>query len=302
MIMLKPALKYYGGKWRLAPWIIRHFPSHKSYVEPCGGAASVLLQKPVSPLETYNDLDKHVVNFFQVLRDTPEALKELIRLTPYAREEFERCRAPVEDPLENARRFFVSSWLSISCMAFDKAQGFRTESYYGQAYGSVTKSAHNTEESLLAIAERLRYVQIECRPYDYIILRYDSENTLIYFDPPYVQKTRTIKNQYVYEWDDAEHRKAAELLRQVKGYVIISGYACPLYTELYEEHEWERRDIKSQVNGSHKLRIESLWLSPKTSEALQLPINMEFNFKSISHQPHPAATPDFSSRPEDVRT
>jgi len=81
----RPALRYYGGKWKLAPWIISHFPEHQNYVEPCGGAASVLLQKPRSPLETYNDLDGNVVNFFRVLRDQPDELIRKIRLTPWAR-------------------------------------------------------------------------------------------------------------------------------------------------------------------------------------------------------------------------
>ena len=96
----RPALRYYGGKWNLAPWIISHFPPHKNYVEPCGGAASVLLQKPRSPLETYNDLDGNVVNFFRVLRDKPEELIRQIELTPWSRDEFEICRNPSTEPLE----------------------------------------------------------------------------------------------------------------------------------------------------------------------------------------------------------
>lgn len=90
----RPALRYYGGKWKLAPWIISHFPAHKNYVEPCGGAASVLLQKPRSPLETYNDLDGNVVNFFRVLRDRPDELIRKIRLTPWARAEYELSLQP----------------------------------------------------------------------------------------------------------------------------------------------------------------------------------------------------------------
>ncbi len=114
MTPARPALKYYGGKWKIASWIISFFPDHSNYVEPCGGATSVLLQKPVSPLETYNDLDCRVVNFFTVLREKPEELVALIRLTPWSRVELENSRIMAVDPLEDARRFFVSCWQSVS--------------------------------------------------------------------------------------------------------------------------------------------------------------------------------------------
>ena len=57
----RPALRYHGAKWRLAPWIIEHLPAHDSYIEPYAGSAAVLLRKPRSLLEAINDLDGEVV-------------------------------------------------------------------------------------------------------------------------------------------------------------------------------------------------------------------------------------------------
>lgn len=107
----RPALRYYGGKFNLAPWIISHFPEHKSYVEPCGGGASVLLQKQRSELETYNDIDGNVVNFFRVLRDQPEELIKKIWLTPWARTEYEMAYQKCDDDIEKARRFYMACWM-----------------------------------------------------------------------------------------------------------------------------------------------------------------------------------------------
>ena len=100
----RPALRYYGGKFRLAPWIIGHFPVHECYVEPFGGAMSVLLRKAPARYEVYNDLDREVVNLFRVLRERPEEFIRAIELTPYSRAEQLLAFEPApEDELERAR-------------------------------------------------------------------------------------------------------------------------------------------------------------------------------------------------------
>ena len=266
----RPATMYYGGKWRLAPWIISHFPAHRSYVEPCGGVASVLLRKPISPLETFNDLDKNVVNFFRVARENPAELIRQLELTPYSRHELELASTVSDDSTENARRFFVSCWVGISSAPYDKATGFCSSSYHGQRRVSHPRSFRDGAAALDDVAKRFRYVQIENRPAEYVIQRYDDADALIYFDPPYVTDTRKQKKQYALEVDNQFHIDVAELLRSAAGYVIVSGYACPLCAELYEAYGWSRVDKESQTNSGGK-RIESLWLSPRTWKALNKP-------------------------------
>jgi DNA adenine methylase len=259
MEQLRPILKYYGGKWNLAPWILSFFPPHENYVEPCGGSASVLLQKDPSPLEVYNDLDSAVVNFFRVLREHPQAFYEAIKLTPYAREEWELCKERNDNPLEFARRFFVGCWMSISCMPFEKSQGWRSASNSRQI-SKVT--FRNTQDVIPLIAQRLQYVQIEHSDFAYIFTRYDHEETLFYFDPPYVQETRTCKKRYLQEFTEEQHQTAANMLHNIKGMAIVSGYHCELYDDLYSD--WERHNKESQCNGGRK-ETESLYLSPKVS-------------------------------------
>lgn len=261
----RPALRYYGGKWNLAPWIISHFPPHKNYVEPCGGAASVLLQKPRSPLETYNDLDGNVVNFFQVLRDRPEELIRKIRLTPWARAEYELSLHPCEDELERARRTYIKMWLAIGASPTTTAGGFRCVRNFDGYYMS-----HDIE-TIERVAGRFVGVQIENLPAVEVVSRYDTHTTLIYFDPPYITEERSHKAEYVFEWTSGQHIEAAGLLHQAQGFVVVSGYACPLYTELYEAHGWTRFDKEAQTNSGGK-RIESLWLSPRTLAALGKPM------------------------------
>lgn len=279
----RPALRYYGGKWRLAPWIISYFPDHQNYVEPCGGAASVLLQKPRSPLETYNDLDGNVVNFFRVLRDRPDELIHKIRLTPWAREEYQLHREPVPggDQVERARRFWVGCSMSISSSPFT-ASGMRLAKNIDTASNGLSSWLYVDLSHLYEVTDRLRGVQIENKEYSDIVREYDHPETLFYVDPPYVGGTRAKSREYQIEFTDTDHAEAAALLRQAEGYVIVSGYACDLYAELYEAHGWERADRVAQTNGGQ--RVESLWLSPRTVEALAVPRQMNLFNESSDHK------------------
>jgi len=260
----RPALTYYGGKWRLAPWIISHFPPHDHYVELCGGAGSVLIQKPRSKLETYNDIDGNVVNFFRVLRENTDELIRQIKLTPWARAEFELSLELTEDKIEAARRFFVCMGLGVKNSLRTTKGQFRLK-VNEEASGVIPVLYHSEIEK---IANRFNQVQIEQMNYDYMIKKCDNEDTLFYFDPPYVVSKRTHDKVYMIEFTNEDHIKAAILLKQIKGYAIVSGYACNLYTELYENYDWQRKDRESNTNSGGK-RIESIWLCPRTSEALK---------------------------------
>lgn len=265
----RPALRYYGGKWKLAPWIISHFPAHKNYVEPCGGAASVLLQKPRSPLETYNDIDGNVVNFFRVLRDQPDELIRSIRLTPWARAEYELSLQPADDDIERARRFFAALSMSMNGATVQSSNSYGWKNTT-DVRGRTTSAFDFANDTLQVVADRFVGVQIECRDCLNVIERFDNDEALIYFDPPYVTNERTKPDWYAYEWTNDMHAEASELLRACAGYVVISGYACELYRELYESHGWTRVDTVAQTNSGGS-RIESLWLSPRTADAIAKP-------------------------------
>ncbi len=257
-----PVLRYHGGKWKVAPWIIGHFPPHRIYVEVFGGGAGVLLRKWPSEVEVYNDVDGDVVNFFRVLREQPETLARLVSMTPYARAELESAWEPCEDPVEQARRFLVRSWLSIGGPTTQWRSGFR---FRREKTRSLLERWNALPEIILSTAERLKRVIIEQADYRRILKRYDSPETLFYCDPPYHPDTRSqwgrFQKAYRFEFSEDDHRALAEALHAVRGMVVLSGYAHPLYERLYERRGWARFDLPT-VNQNGRRVVESLWLNP----------------------------------------
>lgn len=264
----RPPLRYHGGKWKLASWIVRHFPPHQVYLEPFGGGASVLLNKPRAELETYNDLDGEVVNFFRTLRERPADLVLALELTPWSHAEYELSHEPSTDPLEQARRFFVRSWQSIGGPTAQWRNGWRYQVKRGNWHNAADLWCEL--EHLYAVAERLRGVQIECRDAFELIPRYDAPEVLIYLDPPYPHETRSRwkGKAYAQELSDDDHARLAELARASSAYVIISSYPSELYYELYGSHGWRWVETTARTNSRHMVRTECLWLSPRTLAAL----------------------------------
>ncbi len=261
MTVTRPILRYHGGKWVLAPWIISQFPAHRRYVESFGGGASILLRKSRAFSEIYNDLDGEVVNVFRVARDDGARLVRALELTPFARDEFDIAYEPAQDPLEQARRTIVRSFIGFGSNSIHSKNktGFR-----GRSERSHTTPADDWmhfPDGMRAIVDRLRGVVIEHRDACWVIEKYDTPDTLHFVDPPYVHSTRQrvdASRGYRHEMTDEDHRRLAELLHRVAGPVILCGYECPLYAELYAG--WERIEKTGPFADGALERTEVLWM------------------------------------------
>lgn len=263
----RPILRYHGGKWRIAPWVISHFPAHKVYVEPYGGAGSILLQKTPSIEEVYNDIDSDVVNVFRVARDPAKAmrLQELLELTPYARQELEEAYAQNPcDEIEQARRTIVRAFMGQgSGGATDVTMnGWRSRRKEGNW---PVKDWRGYPQELQFFFNRLRFVTIECREALDLLQRYDAPDTLFYVDPPYLANTRANQGQnvYRYEMTDEDHVRLAERLHSLSGMVVLSGYDSPLYRDLFKG--WAMSCKPTHATNLAK-RVECLWISPTVRE------------------------------------
>lgn len=263
----RPALRWHGGKWLLAPWIISHFPAHRVYVEPFGGAMSVLIRKAPSYAEIYNDLDQDAVNLFRVLRsDRAGELVSALRLTPFARDEFDEAYQAVDDPVERARRLIIRSFMGFGSNGHARATGFRANSNR-----SGTTPAHdwqNYPDALERVIARLAGVTVENRDAREVMAQHDGPDTLHYVDPPYVFETRAdLTKDYSHELTDADHADLLAFLRTLKGAVVLSGYAHPLYDSALGD--WQRETRDALADGAKK-RVEVLWLNEAAAQQKSL--------------------------------
>ncbi|MGI9058641.1 MAG: DNA adenine methylase [Ktedonobacteraceae bacterium] len=259
------AFGWYGGKFSHLDWLLPLLPKTTHFCEPFGGSAAILLNREPSPVETYNDIDSEVVNFFRVLREQKEALIEAIGLTPFSREEFELAiTQPMQDisDVERARRFFIRARQVRSGLAQTASSGRWANCLLTSraGMGGAVSRWLGSVEGLSEIVQRLLRVQIENAPAIDVIKRYDSKETLFYCDPPYPHGSRGDSKAYAYEMTDGQHRELAHTLRHVKGKVALSGYRCNLLDELYSD--WHT--IEATPKNCHsikQLRTEVLWVN-----------------------------------------
>lgn len=257
------AFGWYGGKFSHLGWLLPLLPKCHHYCEPFAGSAAVLLNREPSPVETYNDIDGEVVNFFRVLRNQERALVKAIGLTPFSREEFYVSlsgNGNVVSDLERARRFFVRARQTRTGLAQTSSLGrwanCKNTSRAGMS--GVVSRWLGSVQALPEIALRLLRVQIENRPASEVIRLYDSAQTLFYCDPPYVHSSRGDSKAYGFEMTDAGHTDLLRVLNQCKGKVAVSGYRCDLMDELYKT--WRRIDAPPKhCHSIKKLRQEALW-------------------------------------------
>ena len=264
----RPVMRYHGAKFRLAPWILGFFPPHQTYVEPYGGAAGVLMQKPRAYAEVYNDLDDDIVNVFRVLQDreASEKLTRLLKLTPYARREFELAYEPCLESIERARRTLVRAAMGFGSSGSTKGStGFRSDMQ--RTYGTASHLWAEYPEVIASFCQRLQGVLIENRPALACIRQYDHVDTLHYIDPPYVLDTRNARGRYYrHEMSDTEHEELLNVLPALDGFVIVSGYE----TDLYDDYlgAWEKHRTQSRISSFRgtSVRTECVWLNPRCAE------------------------------------
>ncbi len=256
---------YYGAKQRLARKIVEGLPPHNAWVEAFCGSAALTLAKPPAPIEVINDLDDQIVNLFEQLRNNTKALCEAIALTPYARAEFQAARdsESPETPLEKARRFLVSTMMTVNGTAGSPRCGFSfSQSYTREGKEARVNRWYNLPARIEKVIERLRGIRIENRDARELISMFrDHPATLVYLDPPYFVKR---DHGYTIDANDQQfHEELLDICCSAKCMILLSGYDNPLYRKMLQRaYGWTRTTIKTHTRdttGRDYARTEVLW-------------------------------------------
>jgi DNA adenine methylase len=274
--LIKSIIPYVGGKHFMIKHLLPLIPPHNIYVEVFGGAANLLLNKPTSTIEVYNDINSELVTLFRVIRDKDklEELKRLLYLTPYSREEFYHLKYLNPETLSDIERAYRFYYL---CRVSFNAIPGRTFAYPTQTNSKV-HSYMNSIDKLDIIHERFKYVTIEHESFEKLIPRYDSTNTLFYLDPPYIHDTRYDTKVYQHEMSNEQHKLLVSTLLNTQGMCILSGYMHEIYQPLLDNN-WSKIDIntcafvkflprKQQNQKRPKSLTEIIFLNPQCINAL----------------------------------
>ena len=278
----RPLVRWHGGKWKIAKWVIAHFPSHQVYVEPFGGGASVMSQKEPAKGEIYNDLDETLISLFRVLQDPAQAerLIWLLERTPFARAEFDLAYEATDDPVERARRTLIRSFMGYGSdgTAGVYKTGFRRT--VSNALKFPASEWKTYPAALRLTVERFRDVVLEQTDAFDLMPALDRPETLFYVDPPYHPATRSAGNRrrgqgyhvYSHEMDEEHHGALLELLAGLRGMVVLSGYPHPSYDRVLDG--WRRVERDAYADGGRP-RTECLWINPAAQARLEIPAAMQ---------------------------
>ena len=229
------------------------------------------MRKPRSYAEIYNDKWDTVVNVFRCLRDPKKAeqLQQQLILTPFSRTEFNECGeinlSEINDSVEKARRTILRSFAGFGSASTNNkhSTGFRANS--NRSGTTPAQDWMNYPSHIQSFIDRLRGVVIENRDYKDVLLAHDGPYTLHYIDPPYVHSTRNMNRgnaAYAHEFTDEDHREMTQVLDGLKGMVVVSGYQCDLYREIFAG--WETSSRTAFADGA-VARTEYLWMNFKNN-------------------------------------
>jgi DNA adenine methylase len=251
--MRNSPIAWLGGKKNLRKQIIAKMPKHHCYVEGLCGGAWVLFGKEPSEVEVINDLDDQLINFYTVVKNSPEELKKALAWELVSRTKFNQYKKELkENGLENilkAKNFYYV--LKCSYGSMRQSYGYSKKEPPHLNLKEVDRLIHDAYE-------RLMRVYIENLDYQELVPRYDSPETLWYFDPPY---DTPASKKYFKSWVKEDYEVFNALLKSIKGKFMISLNVSEYFKELFKWCNIEIVQTTYTVQKQNPRKVEELLIT-----------------------------------------
>lgn len=262
-VKFKTPITYYGGKQRIAKWVLSHIPEHRIYCEPFFGGGAVFFAKKPSYLECINDINDNLINFYLQIQNNFEKLSMGIRSSLHSESMYKKAVAIYNgtrsaDDIEKA----IATWIVFSQSWNSSARaGWKFEQGYGGSHIAIVLE-HARRNFCPWLQERLKNVQISCRDAIQVIEDRDTPDTFFYLDPPY---PGTNQGHYSgYTFDNLE--KLLTILQNIKGKFALSNYPAEIIDEFSARNNWQLKTLKLKkdctlVNNSMATKTEILLMN-----------------------------------------
>lgn len=227
---MRSLVRYFGGKYFINKWIRSFFPKHTIYCEPFIGGGTVFLNKETSQTEIINDLNVDIYCLWKTLKYESEKFINTINPITYNKEVWLSAGG------RNGRHKFVeNNWTDFQrainqYIILRMSRGGEGLMFSVPGIKDEVKYFENAKTKLPWIVNRLQKTSIFNKPALEIIAAYDRPETLFFLDPPYLLSTRKKRSVYKHEMTLEQHAELANVLMQIKGKVILSGYESPEYS------------------------------------------------------------------------
>lgn len=219
-----------GGKKLLADEIVSLFPDNYEdmiFVEPFFGGGSIFFKKNPSIKEIINDKDKEIYILLKGLKKYDgNKISDDINKSPNDKEGFIRILNKI--PNTEYEKFIKLLYLIKT-------------SYYGKMkYFNKNRKDNNINYGN-KYQERLKNTIILNEDYKKVISKYDSKNTLFYFDPPYES------SENIYKHYTIDYKEMNEILKKIKGKFFLSINFNPEFIKLFSTFKYKKLETKYTV-------------------------------------------------------
>jgi DNA adenine methylase len=196
--MIKPLLRWAGGKRKLAPTICDLFPAEfwsgpGRYFEPFVGGAAVSIEvaKKRSSKEFYlSDCNDDLINLYKTVQSEPEKLIAYISKQEFRNTSdcyYEVRSATETDPIARAAR---TLYLNATC--FNGLYRTNAAGGFNVPFGHLANPDFRKTELICELSALLKNAVFSTQNFDeFLKLHQPIKGDVVYFDPPYVPLSST---------------------------------------------------------------------------------------------------------------